>query len=85
MTSTFTVLLFGPYRDALGTPRVMVKIEHTSAVTPPALFAALRTQAPALAPLLPAARLAKNGEFAAETEPLTSSDELALIGLVSGG
>ena len=40
---------------------------------------------PRLASLLPACRLAVNCQFAADDQPITQDDEIALIGFVSGG
>lgn len=40
---------------------------------------------PALAPMLADARLARNGEYAAEGEVFRAADEVALIPPVSGG
>lgn len=77
------VLLFGPYAAALGARECMVRLggDHSCA----GVLAGLAAEQPELSRLLPGARLAINGEFAAAERPVTASDELALIGLVSGG
>lgn len=77
------VLLFGPLRDALGSPHADVEV--TPAPTVAAVLEALAAQAPAIAPAIRGARLAVNGEFASSQQVISENDECALIGLVSGG
>jgi len=56
---------------------------------PPATCHALRERLaaafPALRPHLSSARFAINSRFAAPDQPINPADEIALIGLVSGG
>lgn len=77
------VLLFGPLRDAIGSPDVQVEV--TTAPTVAAVLDALAAQAPAIAPAVRGTRLAVNGEFAFSQQIISENDECALIGLVSGG
>lgn len=78
------VLLFGPEAAAVGRPAVEVSLEgdRTDGRT---LLEHLAAEHPALAPHLRSARLAVNHEFAEPTRPIHATDEVALIGLVSGG
>lgn len=78
-----TVLLFGPEAAAAGTDRVAV--EAPAAVTCGDLRGLLAERIPALRPYLAGARFAVNHEFADPARPVSESDEVALIGLVSGG
>ena len=77
------VLLFGPAANAAGARSIEVNLPA------PATVANLRTAIgaahPALEKFLPPSRLAVNHEFAAEDRVLQESDEIALIGMVSGG
>jgi len=80
---TVEVLLFGPERAAVGADRVRVPLadERTCA----ALRAGLAAAAPALAPALATARFAVNSRFVADSYGIGEGDEVALIGMVSGG
>jgi molybdopterin converting factor small subunit len=76
------VLLFGP--EAAATGRGSVELD----LPEPATCAALQERLsalPSLAASLPSARLAVNHEFADPDQILGPHDEIALIGLVSGG
>ncbi|MGD9688915.1 MAG: MoaD/ThiS family protein [Phycisphaerales bacterium] len=81
---TVEVLLFGPEAAATGRERVSLELA-SSAPTPADLRAALGERFPKLIPTLPAARFAVNGEFAHESTCIRPGDEVALIGMVSGG
>ena len=81
----YEVLLFGPYADAAGTPRVELTFDTDHSRTAADICAALARQAPAIASMLPAARLAVNNRFANHDQIVSQGDELALIGLVGGG
>lgn len=77
------VLLFGAERKAAGRDRAVVEL-------PPArtcldLRDRLAEEVPALRPHLPAARFAVNGAFVPLSHAISERDEVALIGLVSGG
>ena len=78
-----TVLLFGPQAALAGARELRLPLD--SGATVAQVRAALGAACPALAPSLPASRFAVNHAFAAETDPVAASDEIALIGMVSGG
>jgi molybdopterin converting factor small subunit len=78
------VKLFGPMGRAAGRSEVEVPLD-VQAVTCGQLRARLSEQEPALAPLLPACRFAVNWQFAAEDCAIGATDEVALVGLTSGG
>jgi molybdopterin synthase catalytic subunit len=78
-----TVRLFGPEAEVTGRSQVTVDVDSTA--TCGQLRVALAQHEPSLAPYLPACRLAVNHEFAGDEHPLSEQDEVALIGLVSGG
>lgn len=77
------VLLFGPCAAAAGCSTLPV--ECAEPCTAERLKLAMNVATPALIKLLPSCRIAVNGAFADPSHPITSADEVALIGLVSGG
>jgi sulfur-carrier protein len=77
------ILLFGPHAAALGADRAELELAGTP--TAGAVQRALSHEFPSLRPLLAGARIAVNGEFVGGDHPIVAADELALIGLVSGG
>ncbi len=79
-----TVRLFGPFKAALERGNLTVRLD-TAAPTIAELRTQIATAEPRLARWLPASRFAVNHEFAAEGLRLRAGDEVALIGLVSGG
>lgn len=82
------VLLFGPEAAAAGRDCVIVDTADSgaTAITCRHLSGLLGDACPALRPSLATARFAVNGEFAPSPEtPVREGDEVALIGLVSGG
>jgi MoaE-MoaD fusion protein len=79
-----TVRLFGPMARAVDRPTVEVMLD-TSAATCADLRAKLAACQPRLAPLLPACRFAVNQQLAPDQQAIGPGDEIALIGLVSGG
>ena len=81
----YVVLLFGPYADAAGADRVELLFDSDHSRTAAEINSALAEQAPAMAPMLSAARLAVNNRLADRDQVVTATDELALIGLVGGG
>ncbi|MGA2499707.1 MAG: MoaD/ThiS family protein [Tepidisphaeraceae bacterium] len=83
-TSELTVLLFGPLADKASARQIRMSLPVGSR-TCADLRKALAAAEPRLAPLLPACRIAVNQAFAAEDRLLLNTDEIALIGLVSGG
>lgn len=84
MGMTIDVLLFGPAAEAAQTGRLPVPVEG-GAVTCAELRQRLATLVPALERLLPASRFAVNHAFVADSHVVRPTDEVALIGLVSGG
>ena len=76
------VKLFGAESRSVGAPSVTVNIDGADCT---ALRAALERDVPALRPFLANARFAVNHEFAAPEQQLRETDEIALIGMVSGG
>ena len=77
------VLLFGPEADAL--ERSALDVDAPEACRCSDLRTALAEQHPGIVPFLRAGRFAVNCEFAADDRVVRASDEVALIGLVSGG
>lgn len=80
---TFEVLLFGPAREAAGGDRVSVEVDGPA--TAGGVVAALERAHPALAPLLPRARVAVNRRYVEAGTPVESGDEIAIIPPVGGG
>lgn len=80
---TIRVKLFGQLAEAAG--RGELPIEVSAPATCAAVRARLAAERPQLASLLPACRFAVNHAFAAEDAQIDENDEVALIGLVSGG
>jgi molybdopterin converting factor small subunit len=78
-----TVKLFGPEAEATGRTQLTVSVD--GAPTCGKLRTALAGQDPSLAPHLPTCRFAVNHKFVDDEYPLREQDEVALIGLVSGG
>lgn len=83
--TTRRVLLFGPYADAAGAPWIDVQCAAGAHVTAQDVHAAIAAQAPTLKPMLGAARVAVNHSFVGPDHPIGERDEVALIGMVSGG
>lgn len=79
-----TVLLFGPQAQRAGRREISVELPGES-TTCAQLRRALASAAPELGPTLPQSWLAVNHEYAGDDHPVTERDEVALIGMVSGG
>ncbi|MCC6661768.1 MAG: MoaD/ThiS family protein [Phycisphaerales bacterium] len=77
------VLLFGPEAVAAGAAFIDAEAEEGATVNQ--IKAAVARACPALAPVLGTIRLAVNAAFVPEDRVIGPADELALIGLVSGG
>jgi molybdopterin converting factor small subunit len=77
------VLLFGPLSDAAG--RAYVEVDLPESADCRTLGERLAAAHPQLAPSLACSRIAVNHEFAHPMQPIRAGDEIALIGLVSGG
>lgn len=78
------VRLFGPQAVLVGSRALTVTLPAEQA-TVSELRGALREQAPLLRPSLESSRIAVNSEFAADADCVRSGDEVALVGMVSGG
>jgi molybdopterin converting factor small subunit len=82
---TVTIQLFGPLADLLRTRALQVELP---AGAPPSVALVLQQLAwlhPAARDQILSARLAVNCTFAAADQVVRPQDELALIGMVSGG
>jgi molybdopterin synthase catalytic subunit len=77
------VLLFGPEAAAAG--RAFVDAPVDAGATAGRVKEAVGRAFPALARSVRSARLAVNAEFAPDDQVIEAGDEVALIGLVSGG
>jgi len=82
-----TVKLFGPAAQAAACRRELtVSVEGSPAeATCAVVRRRLAQAAPGLAGMLPACRLAVNGRYASEEQAISPGDEVAVIGMVSGG
>lgn len=78
------MLLFGPQAQLAETRQVALRFDR-DAVTAADVLAALRDAAPRLSDSLGTSRLAVDHEFAAADRVIAPGDEVALIGMVSGG
>lgn len=78
------VLLFGPQATLAGARSVDVDLDSASP-TAGEVLAALADAAPTLVGSLASSRLAINHEFASSDHTVGPDDEVALIGMVSGG
>lgn len=78
------ILLFGPERAAAGMDRATVSVPSLPS-TCAHIRRLLSEKYPALRPHLAANRFAINGEYAGDNAIIQEQDEVALIGLVSGG
>ena len=81
---TLDVLLFGPLASRAGTGQITLSVEGFP-VSCAALRKALARSHPELAESLPLHRFAVNGRFVGDEDVVREGDEVALIGMVSGG
>jgi molybdopterin converting factor small subunit len=77
------VLLFGAERAAAGRDRAVISLPVTRTCRD--IRDRLSEALPALRPHLSSTRFAVNGEFVSLDHTVAETDEVALIGLVSGG
>ena len=77
----FAVKIFGPQAQLAGVRTLQVEADPNVA----AILEALAAASPALAPSLASSRLAVNHGYAAPEDTVKPEDELALIGMISGG
>jgi len=82
---SLTLQLFGPYADVAGSRSVEIELGGQPSLSASAVIEQLAIQIPALQPLLVSSRLAVNCECVPGDTQVRESDELAIIGLVSGG
>lgn len=80
-----TVLLFGPYADAVERSSVTLDLPSATACTAGAVMARLAESHPCLRAMLPVAQIAINQQFAQPDQPVHDRDEVAIIGMVGGG
>ncbi len=78
-----TVKLFGAEAESAGRASVVVDVADGADCR--AVRAALVAACPSLEPLLSHARFAVNNAYATDATVIARGDEVALIGLVSGG
>jgi molybdopterin converting factor small subunit len=78
------VLLFGPLAARAGAGRVSVPVPALP-LSCGALREAVAQAHPELSDSLPLHRFAVNARFVPEDHPVEAGDEVALIGMVSGG
>lgn len=81
---TIAVKLFGPQAELVGRREVVLEIQDDP-VTCGELRRVLSTRCSTLGTSLGSSRLAVNQAFAAESDLIRAGDEVALIGLISGG
>ncbi|HHH30306.1 MAG TPA: MoaD/ThiS family protein [Polyangiaceae bacterium] len=79
------MLAFAGARDVLGTDEIEVEVEALTAATAGAVMDLVVARHPDLAPHRPTIRLAVNGEYVHDGEPVKAGDEVALIPPVAGG
>jgi molybdopterin converting factor small subunit len=84
MARRLRVLLFGAEARACGKSSVEVELAGPSPTCGQLRVKLLQAQ-PALGPVLKSARLAVNHAFVDDAHVLREGDEIALIGMVSGG
>lgn len=81
---SFRVLLFGSIARDAGTSVIVVPHEQPS-MAAAALLERISTHTPAIASMLSSSRIARNHAFAEATDVVSCDDELAVVGMVSGG
>jgi molybdopterin converting factor small subunit len=81
---TVIIKLFGPLGRASGRNELVLAVEH-GRPTCGEIRVRLATGEPLLADMLPACRFAVNHVFVADDHEIAEGDEVALIGLTSGG
>jgi molybdopterin synthase catalytic subunit len=79
------ILLFGPMADIAGSRVLRLEVPEANSLCATGVLRLLGDRYPLLRPMLTSSRLAINSQFAAPDDAVAESDELALIGMVSGG
>ena len=82
-STRISILLFGPL--ARHANRDSIDLHWREGITAGAIIADLRRTYPDITAMIDSCRLAVNHDFAGAETPISPSDELALIGFVSGG
>ena len=82
MHPSLTIKLFGPQAQLVGKRELVVT---PAELTVGSVLSAISQTYPELASTLSVSRLAVNQDWTAPEDPVRASDELALIGMVSGG
>ncbi len=80
-----TIRLFGPFAAAVGERSVTLDLPDRFGISVSEIFFLLGEQYPAITDMLKQSFMAVNGKFANTNSIVTVKDELAVIGLVSGG
>ena len=80
----FRVKLFGPQARLAGCRELAVDLPESPSTCSMLRDALARTHQE-LAGSIPSSRLAVNHEYAGDDDPIQPGDEIALIGLISGG
>ncbi len=80
-----TVRLFGPQRAMVGSDRITLTTDGGPWISCAALRGLIVEAQPALRGSIGASRFAVNDEFVDDSYRVCKEDEVALIGLVSGG
>jgi molybdopterin converting factor small subunit len=80
---TVKIHLFGPQALSAGSRQLLLDVGDNATCAD--LKQRIAQAVPDLVPSLPSSRIAINHEFADDDQAICDSDELALIGMVSGG
>lgn len=83
-TGDLQVLVFGPQAHSVGTDRLLIVDIHFP-ITAGELMTKIASVYPDLAASIGVSRIAINHEFAASDCLIGSGDEVAIVGLISGG
>jgi molybdopterin converting factor small subunit len=85
MDQAVKILAFAGARDVLGAAELTLPLPEGRPSTAGEILAEVCRRFPALAPWKPALRVAVNGAYAGEGDPVRPGDEIALIPPVAGG
>ncbi len=85
MSGSVKVLAFAGARDVLGTDELTVEVEALTVATAGGVMDVVVARHPELGPHRPTIRLAVNGEYVEDGQPVRAGDEVALIPPVAGG
>ncbi|TWU11109.1 MoaD/ThiS family protein [Allorhodopirellula heiligendammensis] len=83
-TGDLQVLVFGPQAHSVGTDRLHIADVHVP-ITASSLLSKISDAYPDLAASIGLSRIAINHQFAAPEQLISLDDEIALVGLISGG